>query len=81
MQDSVQENAAAQSEPLESATTAPTEQVKFETLDLDASVQRGIDALGFEFCSPIQGRILPHTLAGNDAIGKAQTAPAKLPPS
>ena len=77
MQESVQENAAAQSEPLESAAPAPTEQVKFETLDLDASVQRGIDALGFEFCSPIQGRILPHTLAGNDAIGKAQTGTGK----
>ncbi len=77
MQDSVQENAAAQSEPLESAAPAPTERVKFETLDLDASVQRGIDALGFEFCSPIQGRILPHTLVGNDAIGKAQTGTGK----
>jgi len=40
-------------------------------------VQQGIDALGFEFCSPIQGRILPHTLAGNDAIGKAQTGTGK----
>ena len=73
----MQENAAAQSEPLESAAPAPTEQVKFETLDLDASVQRGIDGLGFEFCSPIQGRILPHTLVGNDAIGKAQTGTGK----
>ena len=77
MQDSVQENAAAQSEPLETAAPAPNEQVKFKTLDLDASVQRGIDALGFEFCSPIQGRILPHTLVGNDAIGKAQTGTGK----
>ena len=73
----MQENAAAQSEPLESAAPAPTEQVKFETLDLDATLQRGIDALGFEFCSPIQGRILPHTLVGNDAIGKAQTGTGK----
>ena len=77
MQESVQENAVAQSEPLESAAPAPTLQVKFETLDLDASVQRGIDQLGFKFCSPIQGRILPHTLAGNDAIGKAQTGTGK----
>jgi ATP-dependent RNA helicase RhlB len=53
------------------------EKVKFDTLNLDASVQQGIDALGFEFCSPIQGRILPHTLAGNDAIGKAQTGTGK----
>ena len=58
-------------------TTQVIEKVKFDTLKLDASVQQGIDALGFEFCSPIQGRILPHTLAGNDAIGKAQTGTGK----
>ena len=52
-------------------------QVKFDTLHLEASVQQGIDALGFEHCSPIQGRILPHTLGGNDAIGKAQTGTGK----
>ncbi|MAV68054.1 MAG: ATP-dependent RNA helicase RhlB [Halieaceae bacterium] len=53
------------------------EKVKFDTLNLDALVQRGVDALGFEFCSPIQGVILPHTLNGNDAIGKAQTGTGK----
>jgi len=58
-------------------TTQVIAKVKFDTLNLDASVQQGIDALGFEFCSPIQGRILPHTLAGNDAIGKAQTGTGK----
>ena len=58
-------------------TAQVIEKVKFDTLNLDASVQQGIDALGFEFCSPIQGRILPHTLAGNDAIGKAQTGTGK----
>ena len=51
--------------------------VKFDTLHLEASVQQGIDALGFEHCSPIQGGILPHTLTGNDAIGKAQTGTGK----
>ena len=58
-------------------TTQVIEKVKFDALNLDASVQQGIDGLGFEFCSPIQGRILPHTLAGNDAIGKAQTGTGK----
>ncbi len=57
--------------------TVPVVQVKFDTLNLDASVQQGIDALGFEHCSPIQERILPHTLGGNDAIGKAQTGTGK----
>jgi len=40
-------------------------------------VQQGVDALGFESCSPIQGQILPYTLAGKDAIGKAQTGTGK----
>jgi len=73
----VQENAVPQSDTVESAQAAPAEKIKFDTLNLDSSVQQGIDALGFEFCSPIQGQILPHTLAGNDAIGKAQTGTGK----
>ena len=79
----VQEDAVAgadaPSDPNTVAVKAPPslEKVKFDTLNLDALVQRGVDALGFEFCSPIQGRILPHTLNGNDAIGKAQTGTGK----
>ena len=79
----VQEEAVAGADaPSNSNTGAVTavpslEKVKFDTLNLDALVQRGVDALGFEFCSPIQGRILPHTLNGNDAIGKAQTGTGK----
>ena len=38
---------------------------------------RGIAALGFEYCSPIQAQVLPHTLRGHDAIGKAQTGTGK----
>jgi len=71
--------ADAPSDPNTGAVTSVSllEKVKFDTLNLDALVQRGVDALGFEFCSPIQGRILPHTLNGNDAIGKAQTGTGK----
>jgi len=61
----------------ETAEVTATNKIKFDALSLEASVQRGIDALGFEFCSPIQGQILPLTLAGNDAIGKAQTGTGK----
>ena len=64
-----------QDTPVETPRAAA--QVKFDTLKLDVTVQRGIDALGFEFCSPIQAQILPHTLGGNDAIGKAQTGTGK----
>ena len=79
----VQEEAVAGADaPSDANTGAVTavsslEKVKFNTLNLDVLVQRGVDALGFEFCSPIQGRILPHTLNGNDAIGKAQTGTGK----
>lgn len=38
---------------------------------------RGIAELGFEYCSPIQAQVLPHTLQGHDAIGKAQTGTGK----
>ncbi len=53
------------------------EDVSFDSLDLDPSLMRGINALGFERCSPIQARILPYTLEGHDAIGKAQTGTGK----
>ena len=54
-----------------------TERKSFESLDLDERILRGIRDLGFENCSPIQGAILPHTLRGLDAIGKAQTGTGK----
>ena len=74
----MQKEVAITAEPAIPTETHPTAvPVKFDTLNLDVTVQRGIDALGFEFCSPIQAQILPHTLGGNDAIGKAQTGTGK----
>jgi ATP-dependent RNA helicase RhlB len=54
-----------------------TGKTRFEDLDLDPSLMRGIADLGFQHCSPIQAQILPHTLEGHDAIGKAQTGTGK----
>ena len=51
--------------------------ISFDSLDLDPSLMRGIEGLGFVKCSPIQAQILPHTLEGHDAIGKAQTGTGK----
>ncbi len=51
--------------------------ISFGSLDLAPSLIRGIEGLGFEKCSPIQAQILPHTLEGHDAIGKAQTGTGK----
>ena len=53
------------------------DQTRFHDLDLSPSLLRGIADLGFQYCSPIQAKILPHTLQGHDAIGKAQTGTGK----
>ncbi|MDG1773145.1 MAG: ATP-dependent RNA helicase RhlB [Oceanicoccus sp.] len=50
---------------------------RFHDLDLDDRLMHGIADLGFEYCSPIQAGVLPQTLQGQDAIGKAQTGTGK----
>jgi ATP-dependent RNA helicase RhlB len=52
-------------------------ETRFHDLDLEPQLMRGIADLGFRYCSPIQARVLPHTLQGHDAIGKAQTGTGK----
>ena len=57
---------------------APAEgKTRFHDLNLRPELMRGIAELGFEYCSPIQAQVLPHTLQGHDAIGKAQTGTGK----
>ncbi|MFT7289063.1 MAG: ATP-dependent RNA helicase RhlB [Halieaceae bacterium] len=50
---------------------------RFHDLDLDPTIMHGIADAGFEYCSPIQAQVMPHTLQGHDAIGKAQTGTGK----
>ncbi|GAB3372203.1 ATP-dependent RNA helicase RhlB [Spongiibacter taiwanensis] len=50
---------------------------RFHDLDLDERLMHGIADAGFKYCSPIQAASLPHTLRGNDVIGKAQTGTGK----
>lgn len=52
-------------------------ETRFHDLDLDDRLLHGIADLGFEYCSPIQAQVMPHTLQGHDAIGKAQTGTGK----
>ncbi|PID54889.1 MAG: ATP-dependent RNA helicase RhlB [Gammaproteobacteria bacterium] len=51
--------------------------VRFHDLNLRDELMHAIHDLGFQYCSPIQGAVLPHTLKGSDAIGKAQTGTGK----
>jgi ATP-dependent RNA helicase RhlB len=52
-------------------------ETRFHDLGLGVELMHGIADLGFEYCSPIQAQILPYTLDGYDAIGKAQTGTGK----
>ncbi|MQW92924.1 ATP-dependent RNA helicase RhlB [Acinetobacter wanghuae] len=49
----------------------------FETLNLHPNLKQAIDALGFSSMTPIQEKVLKFTLAGHDAIGRAQTGTGK----
>ena len=51
--------------------------IRFHDFDLKDEIMHAIYDLGFQYCSPIQAQILPHTLKGMDAIGKAQTGTGK----
>lgn len=52
-------------------------QVRFSELSVPDPILRAVADLGFEYCTPIQGRVLRFTLAGHDAIGRAQTGTGK----
>ena len=60
------------------ATAAPTEDpIKFEELALPEPLLKAIIKLGFEECTPIQGRSLPFSLSDYDVTGQAQTGTGK----
>jgi ATP-dependent RNA helicase RhlB len=51
--------------------------VEFRSLSIPEPVMRGIDAVGFTTCTPIQEKALPLALAGKDVAGQAQTGTGK----
>ena len=70
--------AAASSWSLDEFVVEPKEgETRFHDLRLRDELMHAIADLGFQYCSPIQGGILPQTLQGHDAIGKAQTGTGK----
>jgi ATP-dependent RNA helicase RhlB len=59
-------------------TVPPVEgKMRFHDVELPSPLMHAISDLGFKYCTPIQAEILPSTLAGRDATGKAQTGTGK----
>ena len=50
---------------------------RFQDFELVPEILHAIADLNFRYCTPIQAEILPHTLAGRDAAGQAQTGTGK----
>ncbi|VTR63815.1 ATP-dependent RNA helicase RhlB [Desulfosarcina cetonica] len=50
---------------------------RFHDLDLPDAVLHAIADVGFQYCTPIQAEIMPSTLKGCDAFGRAQTGTGK----
>ncbi len=58
---------------------APKEEgkVRFTDLNMRVEIKAALQDLGFKYGTPIQGESLPHSLAGKDIAGKAQTGTGK----
>lgn len=52
-------------------------ETRFKELDIHPDVLKGVETLGFEFCTPIQAMALPVALQGKDVSGQAQTGTGK----
>ena len=53
------------------------EAVRFDELNLNPKILRGIQEMGFEETTPIQGKAIPVVMEGVDVIGQAQTGTGK----
>ena len=53
------------------------ETVRFDELELQPQILRGIKAMGFEEATPIQSKAIPVVMSGADVIGQAQTGTGK----
>jgi ATP-dependent RNA helicase RhlB len=51
--------------------------IRFHDLGLPDAVLHAVADAGFQYCTPIQAEILPSTLKGRDAFGRAQTGTGK----
>jgi len=58
-------------------TEKPLTDIAFSNFELTPAVLSGLEAAGFNRCTPIQAMTLPVTLPGRDVAGQAQTGTGK----
>ncbi len=69
---------AAPAWKLDDFVVEPAEgKTRFHDFKLAPELMHAIHDLGFPYCTPIQAQVLGYTLAGRDAIGRAQTGTGK----
>ena len=51
--------------------------MKFDELEVNSKLMRGIVEMGFEEMTPIQEKAIPVILSGRDIVGQAQTGTGK----
>ena len=64
-------------EPAADKSDAYFSNTQFSDLGLSDQTMKAIDAFGFEKCSEIQARSIPHILNGRDVLGAAKTGSGK----
>ncbi len=52
-------------------------ETRFQDLDINPDLIKGLNEAGFEFCTPIQAQSIPIALTGKDVAGEAQTGTGK----
>ncbi len=58
-------------------STTETQELSFDSFDLQKPLRDAITKIGFDYCTPIQAQSLVHTLQGHDVTGRAQTGTGK----
>jgi ATP-dependent RNA helicase RhlB len=51
--------------------------MKFDELKLDSEILSGVAAAGFEECTEVQARVIPHIIEGRDVMVQSQTGTGK----
>jgi ATP-dependent RNA helicase RhlB len=69
----------SQPDPPEQRAPQPTflTKIQFDHFELAPEVLNGLQKGNFNYCTPIQGQVLPVALMGNDIAGQAQTGTGK----